>query len=68
MYLADSFGYLAYVLLMLFGGLVSLDTGSLDQFKWLAWSVAILGLLAFLLAGWVFTHRKQRLEPSQHIA
>ncbi len=51
MYIADAFGYLGYVVLMLGGDLFKPDASFLSNFQVLCWWVAGLGMVSFLIAG-----------------
>ena len=55
LYLADAFGYLGYVLIMLSDYVLPTAAGSLGQFKWLALVVGVLGLLSFAVSARVLT-------------
>ena len=62
MYLADAFGYLGYVLLMIFGSALPKDTGALPLFRSIATVAALIGIVAFVAASLAF-RRKTNSNP-----
>ena len=62
MYLADAFGYLGYVILMFTTPSFSAESGFLEQFRWICWSVSIIGILAFASAAWLYTRSDSRSD------
>lgn len=59
MYLADAFGYLGYVVVLLLRGSIRSSGSLLDLFLATAWGVATAGAVCFGLAGAWFLRRKR---------
>jgi len=62
MYLADAFGYLGYVAVMLGGSVLRAAGDHFDAFVLIGWVVAIAGTACFAGSWWWFTSGRRRTE------
>ncbi len=64
MYLADTVGYLGYVILMYAGGLFKSETALLQRYQTICWTVATFGILSFLCA--MIVYRRPPKSANKH--
>ncbi len=67
MYLADSIGYLGYVILMLFKDSLPAQGNTLTFFTKLCWLVGLFGIGSFFLAWYYFRMKLPRKSPARSI-